>query len=199
MRLFVALELPEHLRDELDRRTHALRGKLPKARWVRPQAMHLTLSFLGETESERLDDLRRELAVACATAVAMELRLHEIGAFPPRGKARVLWAGLAGADGRPSPALAHLRTAVAEAVERAAGVAPETRPFHPHLTLARCAPPWPRDALERFLSDFGALPDEAFTVAEGVLFESELHPAGACYRVVGSYPLGGCDPLGDSG
>jgi 2'-5' RNA ligase len=191
MRLFVAIEIPEYLRDELDRRARALRGKLPKARWVRPQGMHLTLSFLGETAPERLDELHRELAASCAESEAIGLRLNETGAFPPRGKARVLWAGLAGADGRPSAALARLHTAVAAAVERAAGVVPDSRPFHPHLTLARCSPPWPREALERFLGDFGPLPADAFTVAEGVLFESELRPDGARYRVVGSYPLGG--------
>lgn len=191
MRLFVALEIPEHLRDELDRRARALRGELPRARWVKPQAMHLTLSFLGETGEDRLAGLDRELAAACATVGPIGLRLQETGAFPPRGKARVLWAGLAGDDGRPSAPLARLHAAVAAAVERAAGVAPETRPFHPHLTLARCSPPWPRSALERFLGGFGAPPDEAFTVAEAALFESELQPTGARYRVVGSHPLGG--------
>lgn len=191
MRLFVALEIPERLREELERRARSLRGPLPKARWVRPQAMHLTLSFLGETSPERLPDLHRELADACATATALDLRLQGVGAFPPRGRARVLWTGFAAADGRPCQELARLRTAVARAVERAAGVAPDDRPFHPHVTLARCSPAWPREALERFFGAFGEPPPDAFTVGEAVLFESELGPSGARYQVVRTYPFGG--------
>ncbi len=191
MRLFVAIEVPLALREELERRVRALRGELPKARWVRPEAMHLTLSFLGETDPELLPDLHRELAGAFAAGAPLTLRLHDVGAFPPRGKARVLWTGIAGGGGEPCEELAALRSEVARAVFRAASVEPDKRRFHPHLTLARCRHPWPRSAVERFREGFGEPPSDAFTVSEGTLFESELHPSGARYRVVGTYPLGG--------
>lgn len=191
MRLFVSLEIPEHHRELLDRRARALRGELPKARWMRPQAMHLTLSFLGDTDPGKLPGLHRELAAAGARIAPLHLRLHEIGAFPPRGKVRVLWTGVVTAGERPSTALVRLKTRVAAAVERAAGMAPDGRPFHPHLTLARCSPPWPREALRRFRDAFGPPPAEPFTVNEMVLFESELRSTGARYRVVRAYPLRG--------
>lgn len=188
MRLFVALEIPRTLRDELERRSLSARHGRPKARWVRPEGMHLTLSFLGDTESARLPDLHRELAGAFATEPPIELRIRELGAFPPRGRVRTLWAGIEAVGGGE---LAAVQAAVAQAVTRAAGIRPERRPFHPHVTLARCSSPWPRPALEGFTAAFGEPDAESFIVRVGTLFESELRPSGARYRVVREYPLGG--------
>ncbi len=198
MRLFVALEIPAPLRSELERRARALAGELPKARWVRPEAMHLTLSFLGETHPQVLPELHHELTGAFAEAAPLALCLREVGAFPPRGKPRVLWTGLVGADRSPSEDLAALRSAVARAVQRAASVEPEKRRFHPHLTLARCSPTWRRDAFERFRDAFGEPPADVFTIEEGVLFESDLRPSGARYRTMRAYPLGKAGPPGET-
>lgn len=148
--------------------------------------MHLTLSFLGDTDREDLPNLHRELGTAFAPAAPLELRFADVGAFPPRGKARVLWAGLA--DGG---ALIELQKDVAAAVERALDLEPETRPFHPHVTLGRLKPPWSRSRADAFPDAFGEVPGDAFTVSHGTLFESELHSSGARYRVVGTYPLEG--------
>lgn len=191
MRLFVALEIPPPLRDELDRRTKALRGGFPKARWVRSEAMHLTLAFLGDTDPERLPDLHRSLEEAGASIAPFALRLGGLGAFPASGKARVVWTSLEGDAAASSEALRTLQTAVARAVSQATGGEGEARRFHPHLTLARCKPPWPRGAVRRLVESFGDAPAETFEVTETVLLESELHPSGARYRVVRSYRLGG--------
>ncbi len=210
MRLFVALEVPRNLRDELAKRARDVRADLPKVRWVRPEAMHLTLAFLGETDEGLLPALDRELEPATATVPSFELRLHGLGALPPRGKARVLWAGFAAAGGRraggrrsgdpaaeapePPARLAELQKAVTRAVRQAAGIEPdrrlpERRPFRPHLTLARLRPPWGRGSVERFLDAFGELPAEVFRIAEGVLFSSVLHPSGARYQALRRYRL----------
>lgn len=187
MRLFVALEIPRSLREDLERRSISARHGRPKARWVRPEGMHLTLSFLGDTDPAKLADLHRELAVAFASEPPIELRIGEVGAFPPRGRVRTLWVGietLGGGD------LTAVQAEVAQAVARAAGVRPEKRPYHPHLTLARCSSPWSHSALEEFAAAFGEPSGESFVVREGTLFESELRPSGARYRVVKEYPLG---------
>ncbi|MCP4664603.1 MAG: RNA 2',3'-cyclic phosphodiesterase [bacterium] len=187
MRLFVAVEIPRALRDELVERSLSARHGRPKARWVRPEGMHLTLSFLGDTDPARLPDLHRELAPAFASEPPIELRIREPGAFPPRGRVRTLWARIETAGGGD---LAAVQAAVAQAVARAAGIRPEKRPFHPHVTLARCSPPWPRPALEGFAAAFGEPVAESFVIRVGTLFESELRPSGARYRVVREYPLG---------
>ncbi len=186
MRLFVAIEIPSEIRDQLERRTLAARKDLPSARWVKPRAMHLTLVFLGETDEARLPDLHRELGAAFAAVESMALTVGGAGAFPPRGRKRVLWAGVeAGGD------LGGLQARVAEAVERAAGIEVERRPYHPHITLARCKPPWPAAAAQRLATALGDQPAGAFGADRGSLIASELLPSGARYRTLESYPLGG--------
>ena len=194
MRLFVAIDVPSEIRRELERRTAAIRAGLPKARWVKPRAMHLTLVFLGETGEERLPALHRELGAAFAAGEPMTITVgvppevgqrHVIGAFPARGRRRVLWAGV-DADGD----LGGLQARVADAVARAAGVEVERRPYHPHLTLARCKPPWSPAVVERLAADFGEEPAGSFSADHGSLIASELLPSGARYRTLESYPLG---------
>lgn len=188
MRLFVALEVPQGLRDEVFERARRAGAELPKARWVRPEAMHLTLAFLGETDEGLLPALDTALEPAMASLRPFELRLHGLGAFPPRSKARVLWVGLAAAGAEEPPtALLELQAAVGKAVEKAAGIEPERRPFRPHLTLARLKNPWGHGSVERFLDAFGEPPEDVFRVEEGVLFQSELHPSGARYTALRRY------------
>lgn len=186
MRLFVAIEVPSEICLELERRTLALRSSLPRARWVKSGAMHLTLVFLGETDERRLPELHRELAAAFGAGEPMTLTIAEIGAFPPRGRKRVLWTGIE-ADGD----LGELQARVAGAVERAAGVEVERRPYHPHLTLARCKPPWAPAAVDRLAVDIGTEPLGDFVAEHGSLIKSELTPTGARYRTLEKYPLGG--------
>jgi len=196
MRLFVALEVPRGLRDEVFERARRAGADLPKARWVRPEAMHLTLAFLGETDEGLLPALDAGLEPAMAAFRPFELYLHGLGAFPPRGKARVLWVGFAAAgEEEAPPALLELQAAVAKAVEKAAGMEPgrrppDRRPFRPHLTLARLKNPWGRGSVERFLDAFGEPPADVFRVEEGVLFQSELHPSGARYTALRRYRFG---------
>ena len=185
MRLFVAIEVPSNIQHELERRVGAARPSSPKARWVKAKAMHLTLVFLGDTDPEKLPALHRELGAAFAAGEPMTLTVAGVGAFPLRGRKRVLWAGV-DAEGD----VGGLQARVAEAVERAAGVEVERRPFHPHLTLARCKPPWPPSAVERLAATFGDAPVGSFTADHGSLIASELRPSGARYTTIETYPLG---------
>lgn len=189
MRLFVAFEVPAETRRALDACTRRLRRRLPAARWVQPQAIHLTLFFLGETDPDLLPALGGELRSVFAGGEPMTLRLGDFGAFPPRGRRRVLWVGVE-ADGD----LAALQGRVAAATERALALDPEAaerRPYRPHLTLARCKPPWRAAAVEPFIAASASLEAAPFTIDHGSLIASELHPSGARYRTIETYPLAG--------
>ncbi len=185
MRLFVAIDIPSEIRLDLERRALESRRGRPKARWVKPRAMHLTLVFLGETPEQRLPALHRELGEAFAAGEPIQLTIVGPGAFPPRGRKRVLWAGIE-AEGD----LGGLQARVAEAVERAAGIESERRPYHAHLTLARCKPPWSPAEVERWAETFGDRSAGTFTADRGSLIASQLTPSGARYLTVESYPLG---------
>ncbi|MEM9291851.1 MAG: RNA 2',3'-cyclic phosphodiesterase [Acidobacteriota bacterium] len=186
MRLFVAIDLPDSVRQALRQRLGEQRRDdgFPKARWVRSERFHWTLSFLGEVVADRqaeavLDPLAAALREAVDRHRACTLRVAGAGSFPTSGAARVLWLGVE--ESRPG-ALAALAGDLAAAVE------PWAEPrrgrkgsFKPHLTVARCRPPWPRRAVERFLSGWKGFRGESFPVREVVLYESFLQPSGPRY------------------
>lgn len=184
MRLFVALEVPEPVRREVARRMAGLRDRLPRARWVDPENIHLTLLFLGQTPDDKVPALAAKLREAFARHAPMTVRLSGGGTFPPKRPARVAWVGMEA----PEELAAVQAGAVAAAIE-AVGFEPEERPFMPHVTLARCEPNWPRDAAEKFASAFPGEIGPPFTVDRGVLMESRLSPRGARYSVVEGFPM----------
>ncbi len=186
MRLFIALEVPAELQAELGRRMERLRPLLPAARWVRPEGLHLTLCFLGETAPAVLPRLEAALGAAFARHPSFAWTLAGAGTFPPSRPARVAWLGVE------APAsLAALQRDVEASACEAAGATPESRAFHPHLTLARPLSPWPREAISAWQAGFAGWRSPAIAVTAGVLMESELGPGGARYRRRAEFPLGG--------
>ncbi len=182
MRLFVAFDLPREVRNALATLGQRLKPECRAARWVRPESMHVTLKFLGETDSQKIPDIRAALApIRSAGPVAMDFRV--LGFFPSEFKPRVLWCGV-----QSTPNLAELAAAVEQALEPL-GFARETRTLSPHLTLARLEP---GDALENLARaadalksyDFGATRESEFH-----LFESVLKPSGAQSTKLAAFPF----------
>lgn len=184
MRLFVAIEVPETVRRELERRASRVRRELPGARWARPETLHLTLVFLGETDPSLVPRLSAALGPAFAAFEPFEVQLREGGSFPPGRPARVAWVGVT-----PEEGLKRLEASVSRVAVEVAGIEPDHRHYHPHLTLARCAPPWKRRALDTFVRAFHGPVGEPFTVERGVLFRSELAAGGARHFPLATYPL----------
>ena len=176
-RLFVALSLPQDVR----RRLEMLRGGLPGARWQSAEQMHLTLRFIGEVDGAALAEIVDALAVI--EADAFSLTLEGVGHFPPRGRVRILWAGVA-----PNPALMRLRERT-EAVITGLGFEPDGRNYAPHVTLARFASRVPAHRLQEFVSYHGPFSSGSFDVRSFELFSSHLGAGGAHYAVEASYPL----------
>lgn len=174
-RLFVAVEIPDAIRERLGRLPHDLRG----ARWVKVEQLHLTLRFIGDVEPE----VGARIAGALATVQfpRFELTVRGAGVFPSPHKPRVLWVGI---DPRAEiPALKAGIDAVIEVPDDEAG-----RAFHPHLTLARLREA-DRSDVQALLQKLEKLSFEPFWVDHFTLFESELGRDGAKHRVVQTYPL----------
>lgn len=175
-RLFVAVELPADLRQRLQ----LMGGGIPGARWLPEDALHLTLTFVGEVSPAVARDTHG--ALARAAAAPFPLLLTGVGTFPLRGEPKVVWAGVA-----PSPELTALKSGVDRALT-AASVPFERRKFYPHVTLARLrGAPLPR--VTAFLTHHALFRSEPFTVNRFCLMSSVLAPRGAKYRVEGVYPL----------
>ena len=188
-RLFVAVELDGHVRQALDRLQHDLqRHRLAGLRWVRPEGIHLTLKFLGETPRDRVAGITGALAGCTAGIPPHRLSLGKIGTFGSRGAPRVLWVDL---DGDLGPLLR-----LQEQVDRALvplGFPPEGRRFSPHLTLARVRPEEAREVAVPLADAAGAVSPPAATieVREVALMQSKLGPGGAVYTQLEAFPLTG--------
>ncbi len=174
MRLFVALELSDAVRDAI----RDLNGRLQRARadvrWVHPEGMHLTLKFIGEVSEETLGPIKQALSSA-RSAKPVEMNFRGLGYFPNERRPRVLWAGIEASEN-----LAELVAQVEAALEPL-GVERENRPFVPHLTLGRFKDSKRLDLLQK---EIAVLPSTEFgriVTSEFFLFRSKLSPKGAEY------------------
>ena len=148
MRTFVAIEIPHGVKRQLraaqDRLQElpALREQPPVLRWTNPDNLHLTLRFLGETESAQRNQLQKGLAAIAARHAPFSLAPSQLGCFRSWSNLRVLWVGIESE----SDALQEVQSEV-ETLARQVGFSPERNRFRPHITLARAARNAPRPAL----------------------------------------------------
>lgn len=181
MRAFIAIELPESIRDALRREQARFREVCPEARWTRPEGIHLTLKFLGDISNQQEVHLKDALN-RLERFEKFTVRVQGFGFFPGAKRPRVFWAGLDA-----PPALAQLAAQV-DATVASLGFAPEDRPFKPHLTLARFKVPRPQPKLEALLAVQNSPLLGSFDVSEFFLWESRLLPGGAEYYKVARFP-----------
>jgi 2'-5' RNA ligase len=179
-RLFVAADIPEGIRKELDHDLASLRVAHPEARWVPPENWHVTLKFLGAVEPRHVEDLRSTVARTAEQYDAFETRLASVGAFPNERRARVVWAGLDDRSGTLGALANGLDQVLARFVE------PEQRPFSPHLTVARLRNP---ASVEAALARGVAISSTPFAVDGIVLYRSHLRRPAPLYEAVQEFPL----------
>ena len=175
LRLFVGIEFPP----ELKLRLSLLCSGIPKARWVDPGNLHLTLRFIGEVDggdARALDD-----ALAGIDAPAFEMQLHGVGQFGNK-QPHALWAAA-----RRNDLLEHLQRKVDNAIRRV-GQPQDTHKFMPHVTLARLRHP-ELDKLREWLVAHALFTSDLFAVNAFCLYSSKLTSDGSIYRVEQEYPL----------
>lgn len=176
MRLFVALDLPDSIKAQLhDFQKETLKG----AKWTKPEQWHITLHFIGESDEAPVRE-----ALSRVKAEAFSLRLRGIGTFPPRGRPNVLWVGIEA----PKTLLA-LHQAIGDAL-KTTGFTPESRPYSPHLTLARFKEIKPEaKSLATYLEKFASFETGSFPIEHFSLYQSELLQSGAAYTIRERYFL----------
>jgi 2'-5' RNA ligase len=189
LRLFIALELPHDVLAALQAMQDRLRGRAPREtiRWTRPEGIHLTLKFLGETPAAKQPAITAAMQQAAAGYAPLHLHAAGLGCFPNTTRPRVVWIGLGGD-------LAAL-TALAEAMEAATetlGFAREGRAFSPHLTLGRVrqeAGSADVKALGRLIEATHVGEIACWTAESVSLMRSDLRPDGARYTCLAQAPL----------
>lgn len=173
IRTFIAIELPESLKQSLARVQRRLECA-ERINWVKAANMHLTLRFLGDVPEKRIDELKACMERTVANYSPFELTPKGLGAFPNLRRPRVFWAGIEDA----SRSLTGLQKRLQTELEQA-GFGREDYPFSPHITLGRVKDPSIRATQESLKQlEFS---EKAFRVQEIVLMRSDLRPEGSLY------------------
>jgi 2'-5' RNA ligase len=194
MRLFIALDIDDNIRERIVRFLDGVRGFAPDARWVKPESLHITLKFIGEQSEEKAEDIKR--ALETITAKMFEINIRGYGFFPTSRMPRVFWIGI-----DPGNELTALAAAVDEKLS-ALGIPKEEHAFSPHLTLARGgaksgSPRKQKDDransnFQRLQDKLAALPPLEFgtmTAREFFLYQSQLSPVGSRYTKLAGFSL----------
>lgn len=176
-RLFIALTLPDAVRNVLASTAQPLAG----VNWTRPEQLHMTLRFLGETEEARIEPMIAKLRTVQVQPFI--LPVEGVGTFPPKRPPRILWIGV----GSGHPRLFQLRQRLDDAL-LASGLQLDVRTFHPHVTLARTT----EDAakpIAHWLHAHREFTAPPFRVEAFDLYASELRANGSVHTLKQRFPL----------
>jgi 2'-5' RNA ligase len=194
MRLFIALDIDDAIRERIARFVEGVHGFAPDARWVKPESLHVTLKFIGERPEPAVEQTK--VALRSVNSSTTEIQFRGYGFFPTAKSARVFWVGM-----QAGPQLAALALAIDEKTATL-GIPKEDRAYSPHLTLARGSggsgsPRWrrgdgPNRAFERLQEKLTSLPSPEFgtmTPREFFLYQSQLSPKGSKYTKLERFAL----------
>ena len=188
IRSFIAIELPAELKLELVQLEAQLKsGEQLGVKWVDPDGIHLTMKFLGNIAVDRVEGITRAMEEAVRGISPFQLKVKELGVFPNFKRVQVAWVGLSGEVDK----LAQLQKRI-ESNLTPLGFAPESRPFAPHLTLARLRAQTSPDEKQRFGQ---LIANTTFEAAHTIevdainLIKSQLTREGAIYSQINSIRL----------
>ena len=179
LRLFVAIEIPEEVKDAVEEAFAPWRVAFPKARWVPRENLHVTLKFLGRTWPRLADWVPEQVEEAAADVSRFRAGLRGVGSFPSAQRGRALWAGFGDTE-QISDLAGEIEGALADEFPT------EKRPFHAHLTVARSDPPLKLPAAYTRTE----LESDAWEVDHVVLFRSHLRRPAPLYEPLARFPLG---------
>jgi len=194
MRLFLALDIPDAIRERIARFIEGVSGFAPDARWAKPESLHVTLKFIGEQPDSAVEQIKQ--ALSTIEPSSPEIHFRGYGFFPTAKSARVFWIGM--------EASAHLATLAATIDDEMAklGIPKEDRAFSPHLTLARGAggsgsprrnkKDGPNRIFHHLQEKLSALPTPEFgtmTPHSFFLYQSQLSPKGSKYTNLAAFDL----------
>lgn len=194
MRIFVALDLNQAIRERIQKFVEEIRSTAPDARWISGESLHVTLKFIGECPDEKVRQI--EASLGSVQAEPFQVTFSGAGFFPTPRTARVFWAGIEACD-----ALAQLAKTIDKSLT-GTGIPKEDRAFSPHLTLARIrggsgAPGRRKDdkpnrqfaELQDFLTTHPAPEFGTMTAREFFLYRSELSSKGSQYTKIARFEL----------
>lgn len=184
MRLFIAVPIPADIGGKLGEIINGLKRTGADVKWVKPESIHITLKFLGETDEKKIPAIVSAIENLSIKSKDLTAEVHGIGFFPDQKRPRVIWAGLR----ENKPFLSDAALKIDQALS-AHGFEREKRRFSPHLTIGRFRGNRGLQALifetEKLkAASFGSFPITCFN-----LYSSTLKPSGAEYKILRSFDL----------
>ncbi len=186
IRSFIAIDLTDPVRRQLETLVQELRKSNAQVGWVRIEGIHLTLKFLGNVSPEQIEEIKPVLAGIALQTPPVHIEPAGCGAFPTIKSPRVIWVGLRGQLGPLAELVRRVETAMA-----LFGFKPEGRPFKPHITLGRVKGRQRLEALQQILFAHRDFTAEPFDATEVVLYKSDLRPDGARHAPLLKAPFSG--------
>lgn len=179
LRLFVAIGLTEKQKDQLTALQNKLKDYMDGVRWVRPEAMHLTLNFMEAVEEERAALIQEAMDGAVEDLKPFKIQFGSCGVFPSPGKARVLWIGIEEGEAPIKELASKLESNLA-----AHNFKKEERIYHPHLTIGRIRGRVHQNKINKFLEQGKMFQTSATEAREVILYQSRLSNRGAVHTAV---------------
>lgn len=182
MRTFIAIELPPEIKEALAQLQEQLKASGADIKWVKPQNIHLTLKFLGDTNEKKIAPIMRILEETACNKPVFTIRVSSLGAFPGLNSIRVIWAGIDRGDAIACQIAKDLEGRIASI-----GIPKEKRPFSSHITIGRAKSGLNSDKLARDIEILGkalAGKNMEASVKKITLFKSTLTPGGPAYEAL---------------
>ena len=176
IRTFIAIELPEKIIYTIKKVQEEIKSYGLKIRWVRPENIHLTLKFLGDTKAADTENVARAVSESVTDYPPISLAVKGIGVFPGIKRPRVIWLGVS----NQLDVLTTFQKTLDEKLE-AIGFPKEKRPFRGHLTLGRIKSKIDPKTLNDALKEFTRFESEHFLADRIILYKSDLKPNGPVY------------------
>jgi len=176
IRTFIAFELPESVISLLAGVQRELKTFRIRARWVRPENIHLTLKFLGNIHCGEVDKIAALMSDTVQGLAPITLSVRGVGVFPGVKRPRVIWVGLGGQI----QLLVEMQRMLDENLA-AIGFQKENRAFKGHLTLGRVKQAVNPKLISQIIQEYAGLQSEEFSVNQIFLYKSDLNPSGSVY------------------
>lgn len=183
LRLFIALELPHTIKNALAGYVAPLQQLSRGVRWVKPENVHLTLKFLGDTPNTKITAIQELLATVCPNFTPLIIEVAGAGVFPNARRPQVLWVGLHDASVQLGKLAEEIDTQLHQL-----GFPRETRPFSPHVTIGRVRDARIDAVVQEMLEH--PFPPHEMICSQCTLMQSELHRAGSVYTPVQKFLFG---------
>jgi len=183
MRCFIAINLDDVVKKEIDASVALLKKEKADVKWVPAANLHVTLKFFGEIDERTVEKIEENLSEISRKFSPFEVKLHGLGVFPDERRPRVIWI-----DFLDSRRLIKLQEEVEYSIV-SIGFEKEDRPFSPHLTIGRVRSPKNKDLLLRAMGPLRSKDFGNIGVDKIFLMKSDLKPTGAQYTAVAEFPL----------